>query len=84
MIKALLAMTAAYAVLGGAVALGFLGIAVWIGVLLLAAAVLAGLSFFTGTFVHLRRVAFLAPLARHPAPAALPRRFSDDGDYPDA
>ncbi len=81
MIKALLAMTAAYAVLGGAVALGFLGIAAWICVLLLVAAVLAGMSLFAGAIGHLRRLA--SPKRRGFRVAGVAPRFSDDGDYLD-
>jgi len=84
MIKMLLAMTAAYAVLGGAVALGFLSIAVWICLILIVAAVLVYLSLYSAAAAKLRQ--FIAMTRRNRrlfAVAAAPRRFSNDEDYLD-
>ena len=82
MIKALLAMTAAYAVLGGAVALGFLSIAVWICLILIVAAGLAYLSVYSAAVSTLRRLTAVARKNRRLF-AAAPRRFNDDKDYLD-
>ncbi|HYM03393.1 MAG TPA: hypothetical protein VET85_10630 [Stellaceae bacterium] len=79
MVKALVIMTAAYAVMGGAIALGFLTFVLWLGLVLVLVAVLSttGLRRTAAPLVH--AVAVRAGAGRR----GTPPRFTDDRDYLD-
>ena len=82
MIKTLLTMTGAYAVLGGAVALGYFGIAIWL-CLMMAVGLPLAYAGIRRPVAQLLQRRFATARAKLRASRSAGRRFIDDHDYLD-